>query len=59
MEGAAFHYVCLMKQIPFIQIRSISNKVGERDKRKWKMKHAIERLKEELQIISTSLNKKN
>ncbi|MBC7848141.1 MAG: futalosine hydrolase [Chitinophagaceae bacterium] len=44
MEGAAFHYVCLREGIPFLQIRSISNKVGERDKSKWKMKEAIESL---------------
>ena len=41
MEGAAFHYVCLMKNIPFIQLRSASNYVGERDKSKWKMNEAI------------------
>ncbi len=41
MEGAAFHYVCLLQNIPFIQIRSISNAVGERDKTKWAMKDAL------------------
>lgn len=37
MEGAALHYVCTLQQIPFIQIRGISNLVGERDKSKWKI----------------------
>ncbi len=46
MEGAAFHYVCLQKGIPFLQIRSISNYVEPRDKSKWKMKEAIEALNE-------------
>jgi futalosine hydrolase len=41
MEGAAFHYVCLMEQVPFIQVRSISNYVTPRDKSQWKMKDAI------------------
>ncbi len=41
MEGAALHYVCLQENIPFLQIRSISNYVGERDKTKWKMQEAI------------------
>ncbi|MES2430873.1 MAG: futalosine hydrolase [Bacteroidota bacterium] len=41
MEGAAFHYVCLQENIPFAQIRSISNYVGERDKSKWKINEAI------------------
>ena len=40
MEGAALHYVCLMEKIPFLQIRSISNYIGERDKKKWNMKDA-------------------
>jgi len=44
MEGAAFHYVCLKKKLPFLQIRSISNYVEARDKSKWKMKEAIEQL---------------
>ena len=44
MEGAAFHYVCLQHKINFLQLRSISNKVGERDKAKWKMEEAISSL---------------
>ena len=51
MEGAALHYVCLQENVPFIQIRSISNEVGERDKTKWKMKEAIENLNNELQKV--------
>lgn len=41
MEGAAFHYIGLMKSIPFIQIRGISNVVGERNKKNWKIDEAI------------------
>jgi futalosine hydrolase len=48
MEGAAFHYVCLKESIPFIQFRGISNMVGERDKKKWKMKDAVEALNNEV-----------
>lgn len=44
MEGAAFHYACIRKRIPFLQVRSISNYVEPRDKSKWKMKEAIEKL---------------
>jgi len=38
MEGAALHYTCLMENIPFIQLRSISNYIAERDKKNgiWK-----------------------
>ncbi|HET6995484.1 MAG TPA: futalosine hydrolase [Chitinophagaceae bacterium] len=41
MEGAALHYVCLQENIPFLQLRSISNYIGERDKKKWNIKEAI------------------
>ena len=44
MEGAALHYVCNSYKIPYLQIRSISNYIGERDKTKWKMKLAIDNL---------------
>lgn len=46
MEGAAFHYVCLQKQIPFLQVRAVSNYVEARDKSKWKMKEAVKALNE-------------
>ncbi|HSN10431.1 MAG TPA: futalosine hydrolase [Hanamia sp.] len=55
MEGAAFHYVCLQQKINFLQIRSISNTVGERDKSKWKMKTSIENLNKELIKIIDNL----
>lgn len=51
MEGAAMHYACLMEEIPFIQLRAISNFVGERDKSKWKMREAIELLNDRLMKI--------
>jgi len=41
MEGAAFHYVCLQEAVPFLQIRAVSNMVGERDKTKWLMKRQL------------------
>ncbi|MEO6720769.1 MAG: futalosine hydrolase, partial [Ferruginibacter sp.] len=55
MEGAAFHYVCLQEQVPFLQVRSISNYVGERDKLKWKIKEAIGNLNEALVLIIDNL----
>ncbi len=48
MEGAALHYVCLQQKIPFIQIRSVSNYVGERNKSRWKMEEAINQLNKTL-----------
>lgn len=51
MEGAALHYVCLQENIPFLQLRAISNSVGERDKSKWAMKESIQNLNTELAIV--------
>jgi futalosine hydrolase len=48
MEGAALHYVCLMEKIPFLQIRAVSNYVGERNKKKWNIKESIINLNNEL-----------
>jgi futalosine hydrolase len=46
MEGAALHYIGRDLNIPFIQIRAVSNYVGERNKAKWKMQEAIYNLNE-------------
>ena len=48
MEGAAFHYTCLKMCVPFIQIRSISNLVGERNKKHWKLNESVFNLNEYL-----------
>lgn len=48
MEGAAMHFVCLMEKIPFLQLRSISNYIGERNKKKWNMNESIINLNNEL-----------
>lgn len=55
MEGAALHFVCLQENIPFIQLRSISNYAGERDKTKWMMKEAIDSLNTELSKLINQL----
>jgi len=53
MEGAAMHYVCLKNCIPFIQIRAISNIVGERNKKAWKLKESITSLNDYLKEYLT------
>lgn len=45
MEGAAFHYACLSSHTPFIQLRGISNIVGERDKKQWNIPEALSSVK--------------
>jgi futalosine hydrolase len=55
MEGAAFHFVCLQEQIPFLQIRGISNLVGERNKKHWMLKEAIQHVNQQLSLIIKEL----
>ena len=61
MEGAALHYVGGLTKTPFIQIRTISNYVGERNKAKWKLKESVEQLEAYvityLAALENSLNK--
>ena len=59
MEGAAFHFIGLHQKIPFIQLRSISNTVGERDKSKWEIKESIGNLNKELEILVELIKNKN
>ena len=51
MEGASLHYVCLMENIPFLQIRSVSNYIGERNKQKWNMMDSIINLNKALKSL--------
>jgi futalosine hydrolase len=44
MEGGAVLYGCLMAQIPVVQVRAISNYVEPRDRSKWQIGLAVERL---------------
>jgi futalosine hydrolase len=46
MEGAAFFYVCMMENIPCIQLRAISNKVERRNRSNWNIDLAIKNLDE-------------
>ena len=54
MEGAALHYVCISENVPFVQIRSISNYIGERNKKKWDMMDSIANLNDTLIKIITN-----
>ena len=49
MEGGALHFTCLKEEVPFLQVRSVSNDIGVRDKSKWDIRTAISRLN--LQLI--------
>jgi futalosine hydrolase len=41
MEGAAFMYACLLNDVPFAQVRAVSNLVEPRNRAAWKMAEAI------------------
>jgi futalosine hydrolase len=57
MEGASLHYIGRDLTIPFIQLRAVSNYVGERDKSKWKIQEAIYNLNETLLAYLDALYK--
>ena len=44
MEGAALHYVCLSEKFLSYTFGQYLTSLGERDKQRWKMKEAIEKL---------------
>ena len=50
MEGAAFMYACMIHEVPFAQVRAVSNVVEKRNREAWGMPEAIRNLCE------TSLN---
>jgi futalosine hydrolase len=56
MEGAAFFYACLAEGVPFIEIRSVSNYVAERDKSYWNVPLAIQNLDKTLDHLLRDLS---
>ena len=42
MEGAAVLMVCLIEDLPLVQVRSVSNYVTPRNRSNWKMEEAID-----------------
>lgn len=44
MEGAAFMYACLIHEVPFAQIRAVSNVVERRNRGAWKVREALDAL---------------
>lgn len=57
MEGAALHYVCRQMNIPFVQMRAVSNYIGERDKSKWQIKLALDNLNKNILVYVHALYK--
>ncbi len=44
MEGAAFYYACMKENIPCVQIRAVSNFVGQSNTKKWNISLAMQNL---------------
>mgnify|MGYP001584131066 FL=1 len=55
MEGAAIAQVCAIYKIPMLEIRGISNIVGERDKGKWDLELASENCQRAVLRVINSL----
>lgn len=58
MEGGGFFYAALLENIPFCQIRAISNKVEVRDISLWNIPLALENLSQNLVKILSIIAKK-
>ncbi|WP_018614130.1 futalosine hydrolase [Segetibacter koreensis] len=59
MEGASLHYCCLQTSTSFIQLRAISNYIGERDKSKWNFEDSFKNLSETIKQYIDHLYKTN
>jgi futalosine hydrolase len=57
MEGAAAAQVCLALDVPFAEIRSVSNIVGERDKKNWNIPKAVQRVNEVIVEMLQAMDK--
>lgn len=57
MEGAACFYVCAQKNIPCIQVRSISNFIEKRNRNNWDIEGAVKSLNVFIQKFLDELSK--
>jgi futalosine hydrolase len=55
MEGATFFYICSRENIPFLALRSISNRVEARNKNNWNIDLALNNLSEKLIEVMLTL----
>jgi futalosine hydrolase len=55
MEGAAFMYACLLHNVPFAQVRAVSNVVERRNRNSWRFAEAVENLNRTARAILETL----
>ncbi len=46
MEGFALAFAAFSNDLPFVEVRSVSNRVGSRSKEDWRLKQALKKLSE-------------
>jgi len=51
MEGATFFYICTRENIPFLALRSVSNRVEPRNKENWNVRLALETLSKHMEEL--------
>lgn len=56
MEGAALFYVCLLRGVPFVELRAVSDMVGPRDKAAWDLDGSIAALNQRLISLFVAYN---
>jgi futalosine hydrolase len=56
MEGASFFYLCRREAIPFMAVRSISNRIEPRNKAGWNIKLALDNLAASLYDVFLTLD---
>lgn len=56
MEGYGVACAAAQAQVPFAELRTISNPVGPRDRASWRITEALQALTEAAQMLSTSLS---
>jgi futalosine hydrolase len=57
MEGLAVFFVCIQKEIPFLEIRAVSNYVERRNVTNWNIPLALKKLTQEVVKICHSFDK--
>jgi futalosine hydrolase len=55
MEGAVGAQLCLLYGVPFLEVRAISNLVGDRDRTLWDLRGAAARAAEAVRLLAARL----
>jgi futalosine hydrolase len=55
MEGAAFMYACRLHEVPFVQLRAVSNVVERRNRGAWRVAEALEALSRTARAVIADL----